>query len=233
MALITQSANAQKRYPNYEDPWDATDYRALVERVEGDGLELPTLAGNQEVFLRLVASDNIPLHMGQNPDLAITVRYQKLQPILKPLHQLIDMYSNGAQEGKNYASELARLMVYESKAAGALLEIGDPFLETLKMDPRYQTHVALHKQSQDNARDVYSSLVEKMADTDRYSKADILFMADGAINALPSYHPIFTDADRKKLTEMLAKQISATSDQEVKTALTELQDSIKNGRIRT
>lgn len=235
LVLAAQSANAQKRYPPFEEAWDATDYRAMVERVEGDGLELPTLSGDETkpVFERMVAADNIPLLMGQNEDLAITVRYQKLKPLLKPLRQLIVFYTNEAKKGKPYATELARLRVYETKAAGALLELGDPFLATLKMDPRYQTHVALLDEMKNGARELYSGLVESMAETDLYSRSDILVMVNGAINAVPSYHPVFTDQDRQTLTESLTKQISATSDQELKTALTELHDAIKHGRIRT
>jgi hypothetical protein len=233
--LASQAANAQKRYPPFEEAWDATDYRAMVERVEGNGLELPTLSGEatKPVFERMVAADNIPLLMGQNEELAITVRYQKLKPLLKPLHQLVIFYSNEAKNGKPYATELARLRVYETKAAGALLELGDPFLATLKMDPRYKTHVMLMDEMKSGARDVYAELVTSMAETSLYSKSDILVMIEGALNAIPSYHPVFTDGDRQDLTKALSQQISAASDQELKTNLTELHDAIQHGRIRT
>lgn len=234
LILAGQAANAQKRYPAFEDAWDATDYRAVVQRIEENGLELPTLSGEdtKPVFERMVAADNIPLLMGQNEDLAITVRYQKLRPLLKPLHQLIIFYSNEAKNGKPYATELARLRVYETKAAGALLELGDPFLATLKMDPRYKTHVALMDEMKSGARDLYAGLVTSMAETSLYSKSDILVMIEGALSAIPSYHPVFTDENRQNLTKTLSQQISATSDQELKTALTELHDAIKHGRIR-
>jgi hypothetical protein len=232
--LATQAANAQKRYPSIDDAWDATDYRAVVERIEGDGLELPTLSGDdtKPVFERMVAADNIPLLMGQNEELAITVRYQKLKPLLKPLHQLIVFYSNEAKNGKPYATELARLRVYETKAAGALLELGDPFLATLKMDPRYKTHVALMDEMKNGARELYAGLVTSMAETSLYSRSDILVMIEGAVSAIPSYHPVFTDQDRQALTGSLSQQIAAASDQELKAALTELHDAIKHGRIR-
>lgn len=235
VVMAAPSADAQKRYPSADDSWDATDYRALVQRVENDGLELPTLSGDatKTVFERMVASDNIPLRMGQNKELAITVRYQKLEPILRPLHQLVALYSSGAEKGKPYAAELARLMVYEAKAAAALLEIGQPYLNTLKTDPRYKTHVALMDQMKDEARQLYSGLVKSMTETDRYSKGDVLVMSKGALSAISSYHPIFTDQDRQDLTQQLTQQISATSDQEIKTSLTELRDAIKHGRIPT
>ena len=229
--LAAQSANAQKRYPSADDPWDATDYRALVQRIEDNGLALPTLSGTKSVFERMVANDNIPFHMGRNPDLAITVRYQKLEPILRPLDKLVELYSNGAQKGKPYASELARLRVYRAKAAAALLEIGEPYLKTLRHDVRYKTHVALMNQIKNNAREFYSGLVASMGETSRYSKSDILYMSKGALNAISAYQPIFTNQDRAALTQTLAKQISAAGDQQVKSALTELHDAIKHGRI--
>lgn len=232
--LAAQAANAQKRYPAFEDAWDATDYRAVVQRIEDDGLALPTLAGEdtKPVFERMVAADNIPIIMGQNEELAITVRYQKLRPLLKPLHQIIDFYSNEAKNGKPYSTELARLKVYETKAAGTLLDLGDPFLATLKMDPRYKTHVALMDEMKNGARDLYTGLVTSMGDTSLYSKSDILVMIEGALSAIPSYHPVFTDENRQTLTKALSQQIDATSDQELKAGLTELHDAIKHGRIR-
>jgi hypothetical protein len=72
-----------------------------------------------------------------------------------------------------------------------------------------------------------------MTDTRRYSKSDILRMIEGALDGLASYQPIFTDQDRADLVEMLTQQISKTTDRELKTALTDLRDSIKNRRVRT
>jgi hypothetical protein len=124
-------------------------------------------------------------------------------------------------------------MVYESKAAGALLELGEPFLATFPKDARYQTHVALVDQMKNGARELYSGLVNSMAETSLYSQSDIVVMVKGALNALPSYHPIFTDQDRQNLTGTLEKQISETSDQQLKTELTALRDAIKHGQIPT
>lgn len=233
--LAAQSAHAQKRYPSADDAWDATDYRALVQRVETAGLELPTLSGSatKPVFERMVNVDNIPLRVGLNPELSITIRFQTLNPVLKPLHQLVTLYSDEAQKGKPYATELARLMVYETKAAAALLEIGNPYLATLTKDPRYQTHVALLDQMKSGARELYSELVKSMSKTSLYSKSNILEMVQGALHNLPSYHPVFTDKDRLDLTKMLAQQISTTTDHELKTALTELRDAIEHRRIPT
>lgn len=235
IALIVQSANAQKRYPSIDDAWDATDYRALVERVETGSLDLPRLSGGdtKSVFERMVAADNIPLRVGQNEKLSATVRYQKLQPVLKPLHQLITLYLSEAQKGKPYATELAMLKVYETKASSTLLNIHKPYLATFEQDERYHVHVGLLDKMKDSARELYSELLQSMTETNLYSRSDILVMVEGAINALPAYHPIFTDQDRKDHTNSLAKQISATNDQQLKTALTELHDAIKNGRIRT
>lgn len=232
LALAVQSANAQKRYPAHEEAWDATDYRALVQRVENDGLALPTLSGGERpVFERMIAADNIPLRMGLNTELAITVRYQKLRPILQPLHQLIDFYSDEAKKGKPYAAELARLMVYESQATGILLDIGDPYLETLKTDVRYKTHVALLEEMKSGARQLYADLVNHMAETNLYSSSDILVMVNGAMTILPSYQPIFSDKDRQALMNALEQNISATSDAKIKAAMTELSEAIKHGRI--
>ncbi len=233
VTAAAQSANAQKSYPPVDEAWDATDYRALVQRVETDGLALPTLSGaeTKPVFERMVSSDNIPLRMGLNKDLAITVRYQKLRPLLQPLQQLIVFYSNEAQNGKPYATELARLKVYESKAAGILLDIGEPFLATLVNDKRYQTHVALFDQMKSEARQIYHKLINSIADTKLYSRSDIVELIRGAIKELPYYHPILIEQDRSDLTRALAEQISATEDQELKKALTELSEAIEHRRI--
>lgn len=233
--LAIQSANAQKRYPSVDDAWDATDYRALVERVERDGLELPTLSGEatKPVFERMVNADNIPFRMGQNTKLSITVRYQKLEPILQPLQQLVVLYSNEAEKGKPYGKEIAKLLVYETKAAAALLEINEPYLETFKEDKRYRTHVALMDEMKASARQLYSELVKRMTETSFYSKSDILDMTRGALNSLSSYHTIFTAQDRQDLTKTLKQQIAAASDGEIKKALTELHDAIEHGRMPT
>ncbi len=234
-ALAVQPANAQKRYPAIEDPWDATDYRAVVQRVENDGLELPTLSdpATKPVFERMVNSDNIPLRMGQNWELAITIRFQRLEPVLQPLHQIIAFYSSEQQKGKPYATELARLRVYEAKAAGTFLDLSDPFLSSLPKDKHYEAIAAEHGKMKADARQIYSGLVQSMTETRLYAKSDILKMVRGAFDGLPSYQPIFTDQDRLDLTQRLTQQISASPDQELKTALTELRDAIKHRRVRT
>lgn len=233
--LAVQSADAQKRYPAIEDAWDATDYRALVQRVQKDGLELPTLAGSdtKPVFERMVNADNIPLRMGKNKDLAITIRFQRLEPLLSPLHKLIVLYSNEMQKGKPYAAELARLMVYEAKAAGTLLELSESFLSSLPKDRRYQAIAAEHDKMKSSAREIYFGLVQNIADARVYSKSDRLKMIGGAQADLPSYHPIFSDQDKQNLTQKLGQQISTATDQELKKALTELRDAIVHGRIPT
>jgi hypothetical protein len=233
--LTAQSAGAQKRYPPFEEAWDATDYRALVQRFEKDGLELPTLSGQatREVFERMVNADNIPLRMGLNKELAITIRFQRLEPLLQPLHKIIVLYAKEAQQGKPYATELARLKVYASKAAGVLLEITEPFLESLPKDKRYPAIAAEIDKTKSKAREFYSELVLSLAETKLYSKSDILAMVGGAMNALPHYQPVFADQDRQGLTKSLSQQISATADQQLKTALTELRDAIEHRRIRT
>ncbi|NJM35561.1 MAG: hypothetical protein HC850_13645 [Rhodomicrobium sp.] len=232
--LAAHPAGAQKRYPPIEEAWDATDYRALVQRIENDGLDLPTLSSGstKPVFERMVHSDNIPLRMGLNKDLAITIRYQRLEPLLQPLHKLIAIYAKEAEKGKPYATELARLKVYASKAGSALLEIIDPFLATLPKDRRYPAIAAEFDKTKNKVRDIYSELVESMAETKRYSKSDILAMAGGAINALPAYQTILADPDRQKLMKSLSQQIAAAGDPQVKTVLTELRDAIEHKRIK-
>jgi len=233
--LVVQSAHAQKRYPPADEPWDGTSYRALVERVENSGLALPTLAdeATKPVFERIVNVDNIPLRIGLNRELSTTIRFQRLDSALDPIHKLAVLYLNEMQKGKPYATELARLMVYEAKVSAALLDLSEPYLATLSTDKRYQVHVAYHEQVKGAARQFYSDLVQRMTETRRYSKADILRMIGGAFDALPSYQPIFTDQDRQDLVQKLAQQISKTSDQELKKALTELRDAIVHRRART
>jgi hypothetical protein len=234
--LAVQSANAQgAQYPAADEPWDGATYRALVQRIEDNGLPLPTLAdpATKPVFERMVNTDNIPLHMGLNRNLAVTMRFQRLDSALPAIHKLVVMYLNETKKGKPYASELARLMVYESKVCAALLDVSEPYLSTLKEDKRYQVHVAYLDQVKSSARQLYSGLVQGMTETRLHSKSDILKMIKVAVDGLPSYHPMFTDQDRQDLTQKLTQQISITTDPPLKTALTELRDMLQNRRIRT
>jgi hypothetical protein len=232
--LAVQSASAQNRYPAIEEAWDGTDYRAVVQRVQKDGLALPTLAdaATKPVFERMVDADNIPLRMGLNTKLSATIRFQRLDSALDPIHKLVILYSNEMQKGKPYSAELARLMIYESKVSGALLELSEPVLSGLVNDKRYKNHVENHNLIKNNARELYSWMVKGMTEPNVYSKPDILKMVKGAIEGLPAYLPIFTDQDRQDLTQKLTQQISATTDQELKTALTELRDAIQHRRVR-
>jgi hypothetical protein len=234
--LAVQSANAQSgRYPPADEAWDGTSYRAVVERIEAEGLPLPTLsnAATKPVFERMVNVDNIPLRMGLNRDLSTTIRFQRLNSALPPLHKLVILYLHETQKGKPYAQELARLMVYASKVSAALLDLSEPYLSSLAKDPRYQVHVAYLDQVKSDARQLYSGLVQGMTETRFYSKSDILKMIEGALEGLPSYQPIFTDQDRLDLVQKLTKQISTTPDPGLKTALIQLRDAIEHRRVRT
>jgi hypothetical protein len=234
--LAGQSANAQNgRYPPADEAWDGTSYRALVQRVETEGLPLPTLSNSatKPVFERMVNVDNIPLRMGLNRDLSTTIRFQRLNSALPPIHQLVILYSNETQKGKPYAQELARLMVYESKVSAALLDLSEPYLSTLQKDARYQVHVAYLDQVKSGARQFYSGLVQGMTETRLYSKSDILKMIGAALDGLTSYQPIFTNQDRLNLVQRLTQQISITTDQDLKTALTQLRDAIEHRGGRT
>jgi hypothetical protein len=234
--LVVQSANAESgRYPPADEAWDGTSYRALVQRVETERLPLPTLSNEATklVFERMVNVDNIPLRMGLNRELSTTIRFQRLDSALDPIHKLVVLYLNETKKGKPYATELTRLMVYESKVSAALLDLSEPYLATLSNDKRYQVHVAYHDQVKSAARQLYSDLVLGMTETRRYSKSDILRMIGGAQDGLPSFLPIFTDQDRQDLVQRLTQQISKTTDQELKKALTELRDAIVHRRART
>src|SRR5262245_63262652 len=147
--LVVQSANAQgNTYPPADEPWDGTSYRALVERVEAKRLQLPTLSdeATKPVFERMVNVDNIPLRMGLNRQLSTTIRFQRLDSALDPIHKLVVLYLNETKKGKPYATVHARLKVYETKVSAALLNLSEPYLSTLSTDKRYQVHVAYHDQ---------------------------------------------------------------------------------------
>jgi hypothetical protein len=235
-ALAVQSASAQGGgYPPDDEAWDGTTYRALVERVETKGLPLPTLSNSATrlVFERMVNTDNIPLRMGLNRDLSVTIRFQRLDSALPAIHKLVILYSNETQKGKPYATELARLRVYESKVSAALLDLSEPYLSTLQQDKRYQVHVAYLDQVKSGARQLYSDLVQGMSQTRLHSKSDILEMIEGALDGLPSHQPLFTTQDRRDLVQRLTQQISATTDQGLKKALTQLRDAIEHRQIRT
>jgi hypothetical protein len=236
-ALAVQSANAQigAGYPPDDEPWDGTSYRAVVQRVEKGGLALPTLsdAATKLVFERMVNVDNIPLRMGLNRELSTTIRFQRLDSALQPIHKLVVLYLNETKKGKPYATELAKLMVYESKVSAALLELSDPYLATLEKDKRYQIHVDYLDQVKKGARQLYSDIVQSMSEAKRHSKSDMLEMIEGALEGLPAHQPILTKEDRQDLVRRLAQQISITTDQDVKKALTQLRDSIEHRQIRT
>lgn len=233
--LAAQSATAQSRYPPADDAWDGTSYRALVERVETAGLPLPTLtdAATKAVFERMVNADNIPLRMGLNRTLSVTIRFQRLDSALAPIHKLVVLYANEMRIGKPYATELARLMVYECKVSAALLDVAEPYLATLAQDKRYQVHVAYLDQVKSGARQLYADLVQGMAEPRLYSRSDILEMVEGGLDALAAYHPLFTVQDRRDHVQKLNRQISTTTDQGLKTALTRLRDAIEHRQIRT
>lgn len=234
--LAAHSANAQSaQYPPFDEAWDGASYRALIQRFEDKGLPLPMLsdAATKPVFERMVDADNIPLRMSLNRDLSVTIRFQRLDSALPAIHKLVVLYSKEMQKGKPCAQELARLMVYESKVSAAWLDVSDAYLATLTSDKRYQLHVAYLDKVRSEARQFYSGLVQGMTETRLYSKPDILRMIGGALAALPSYHPILTDQDRQELVQKLTQQISATTDQQMKTALTELRDTIEHRRIPT
>src|SRR5262245_31042153 len=234
--LVVQSANAQSgRYPPADEAWDGTAYRALVQRVETDNLPLPALsdAATKPVFERMVNVDNIPLRMGLNRSLSVTIRFQRLDSALPAIHKLVALYAKETQKGKPYAAELARLMVYEAKVSAVLLDLAEPYLATLATDKRYQVHVTYLDQVKGDARQFYAGLVQGMTETRLHSKPDILNMIGAALAALPSYHPILTDQDRRELSQKLTQQISATSDQQLKTALTELRDMLQHRRLPT
>ena len=237
VVLAVQSAHAQDapHYPPADEAWDGTDYRGLLQRIQTRGLELPTLSGaaTKPIFDRMVNVDNIPLRVGLNRELAVTIRFQKLDGALDPVHKLVVLYSSEMKRGKPYATELARLMVYETKIAAALLEVSDPYLSTLKNDKRYQIHVGIIDQLKNGARQTFAGLVHGTTETQLYSKPEILKMIGSALADLPSYQPILKDEDRQDLTQKLTKQISATTDQELKKALTELRDAIEHRRVRT
>lgn len=234
--LAVQCANAQsERYPPADDAWDGTSYRALAERVETEGLPLPALSNSatKAVFERMVNPDNIPLRMGLNQRLSVTIRFQRLDSALPPIHKLVHLYLIETQKGKSYATELAKLMQYEFKVSAALLDLSEPYLSTLSSDKRYQIHVDYIEQVKSGARQLYSDLVERMSETRLYSKSDVLGMIGVALDGLPSYHPIFTSQDRQDLVQKLTQQISSTTDQQLKKALTELRDAIQHRQIRT
>jgi hypothetical protein len=234
--LAVQSANAQNgRYPPADEAWDGTSYRALVQRVETEGLPLPTLSNSatKPVFERMINVDNIPLRMGLNQDLSTTIRFQRLNSALQPIHELVILYLNETRKGKPYAQELARLMVYESKVSAALLDLSEPYLSTLPKDARYHVHVAYLDQVKSGARQLYFGLLQGISETHLYSKSDILKMIRAALDGLASYQPIFTNQDRQNLVQRLTQQISVTTDRDLKTALTQLRDAIELRRIRT
>jgi hypothetical protein len=235
LVLAAQSASAQKRYPSIDDAWDGTDYRAVIERVRKDGLELPTLAdaATKPVFERMVNTDNIPLRMGLNKQMPVTIRFQKLDSALDPVHKLVVLYSEETKKGKPYAAELARMMIYESKISAAMLNLTEPLISSLDKDSRYQSRLDELQKLKDGARQLYADLVQRMTETRVHSKADILKMVGGALDELAAYQAVFTSQDRQGLTQKLTQQISATTDGELKKAMTELRDAIEHSRVRT
>src|SRR5262249_19733922 len=153
------------------------------------------------------------LRIGLNQKLSTTIRFQKLDGALPAVHALVIHYLGEAQKGKPYATELARLRVYEARMSAALLDLTEPFLATLPKDRWYQARTAELEKLKSGARQLYSDLVQGIGDTSLYSKASILEMIEGALDGLPSYHPIFTGEDRRALVQRLTQQISTTTDQ--------------------
>jgi hypothetical protein len=234
--LAVQSADAQNnRYPPADDAWDGTSYRALLERLETEGLALPTMsdAATNKIFERMVSSDNIPLRVGLNPDFSVAIRFQRLDGALQPIHDLVALYSNEIQKGKSYGSELHRLMAYESRITAALLSLSDAYLSTLSKDKRYQVHVDYINRLKRDARQLYLNLVQAIIEPRLRSKSDTLNLITVAFDGLPAYQQVLTSQDRADLLQKLAEPISVATDQELKAPLVQLRDAIENRRSRT
>ena len=84
-----------------------------------------------------------------------------------------------------------------------------------------------------SARQLYADLVQGMTETRRHSRADILEMIEGAHAAMAAHDPLLTVQDRRDLVQKLTQQVSVTTDQALKAALTELRDAIQHRRLRT
>ncbi len=203
-----------------------------MQRVEDNGLALPTLRTQRPspVFDRMVDTDNIPLRMGLNRELSVTTRFQRLDSALDPIHKLTVLYSVETQKGKPYARELAvKLLVYEAKVSRRCWNWSEPYLATHANDKRYQVHVDYLEQVRTSARQFYANLVYGATDADRYSKSDSLTMIKELLAA--PQHVLRSDPHRSGqagLTQKLTQQISETTDQHLKKALTELRDTIQH-----
>jgi hypothetical protein len=171
----------------------------VVERVKTKGLPLPTLsdAATKPVFERMVNVDNIPLRVGLNRTLSVTIAFRDWTAPCQRFTSSRSFIRVRRKTGNPNASELASLMVYEAKISAALLDLSEPYLATLAGDKKYQVHVDYLDQVKSGARQFYSGLVQGMTETRLYSKPDILQMIGGALAVLPAYHPILTDQDRQ------------------------------------
>lgn len=223
------------RYPAHDDPWDGTDYRTVIQRYKKEGLALPSLSDSvtKPIFERMVASDNIPLRAGLNKQLSVTIRFQKLDSALDPIHKLVVMYADEMQKGKPFAGELARMMVYEVKVSSAILDIHETLIASLDKDARYQSRVDEYERMKNNARQLFTDLVHRMSETKVHSRGDVMTLIGAAMDGLRFYQPILTNQDRQELTQKLSQQIAAATDGEMKKNLTELRDAVQNGRVRT
>ena len=119
------------------------------------------------------------------------------------------------------------------RSAAALLELSEPYLATLAEQNRHQVHVAYLDQVKNGARQLYADLVQGMTETRLYSRSDILEMIEGAHAAMAAHDPLLTAQDRRDLVQKLTQQVSVTTDQGLKAALTELRDAIQHRRLRT
>jgi hypothetical protein len=225
--LAAHAASAQAPgYPAVDRVWGAADYRDLNELIKSGKSPLPTLQdpSTRPVFERIVNLKNLDL--AADKSLPVGSRLQDVLGVLDGARVLLVAYITGAQAGKPYERELAKMQVYMLAVATTSLGVANEFLPTIPQDDKYQTRMAGFEQMKQGFRTMVGGVVQSVGETTFYSKESTIELAQGIITYLPSMQQVLTDQDRQDYARRIGGQLASTTDPDLKAALGRLQAAL-------
>ena len=225
--LAAPAALAQApAYPAVNRVWAAADYHDLSELIKSGKLPLPTLQdpSTRPVFERVVNLKNLDL--AANKSLPVGTRLQEMLGVLDGSRVLLVAYVTGAQAGKPYERELAKMQAFMLAVATSSLAVANEFLPTIPKDDKYQTRLAGFEQMKQGFRTMVGGVIQSVGETTFYSKESTIELAQAVITYLPSMQQVLTEQDRQDFAKRVGDQIASTTDPDVKAALVRLQAAL-------
>jgi hypothetical protein len=220
-------AQGSRQYPSSDRNWSSADYKDLDATV-GAGTMLPTLddASGRAVFERMVNIHNFDIV--RNKSLPVASRLSEAIAMGNYAQKFLLAYLAEAQKGKPYDRELAKFQVFTLDYASALLAVADDFVPTIAHDERYETRMAGLAKMREGMRTIMTGVVESISETQFYSTASTIEMAQGVVAYLPSFRPVLSDQDRQDYARRIGRQMETTTDADVKAALGRLQTALQS-----